>query len=117
MPPKPIPTPLKIGFEKSRVELFRLLLNITPLPSASPLPPAAPWKLGIDLDYLKDALNKLRTEWSIDEFTKRLNMYPSFMVHWTDEEKATEGDLHFIHAKSKREDAIPLIMLHGWPGT
>ena len=26
------------------------------------------------------------------------------------------SDLHFIHARSERTDAIPLILLHGWPG-
>lgn len=26
-------------------------------------------------------------------------------------------DLHFIHQKSKRKDAIPIILLHGWPST
>lgn len=26
-------------------------------------------------------------------------------------------DIHFIHQKGEREDAIPLLMLHGWPST
>lgn len=25
-------------------------------------------------------------------------------------------DLHFIHARSPNENAIPLLILHGWPG-
>jgi len=36
-------------------------------------------------------------------------------VHIVDGED--ELDLHFVHAKSPRKDAVPLLMMHGWPGT
>ena len=26
-------------------------------------------------------------------------------------------DIHFIHARSQHEDALPLIVTHGWPGS
>ena len=26
-------------------------------------------------------------------------------------------DIHFIHVRSEHEDALPLIMTHGWPGS
>ena len=26
-------------------------------------------------------------------------------------------EIHFIHVKSEHEDALPLIMTHGWPGS
>ena len=41
----------------------------------------------------------------------RLNALPQFMTE-------IDGlDIHFIHVRSKHEDALPLIVTHGWPGS
>jgi pimeloyl-ACP methyl ester carboxylesterase len=41
----------------------------------------------------------------------RLNALPQFMTEM-------DGlDIHFIHVRSKHEDALPLIVTHGWPGS
>jgi pimeloyl-ACP methyl ester carboxylesterase len=41
----------------------------------------------------------------------RLNSFPQFITE-------IEGlDIHFIHARSKHDDALPLIITHGWPGS
>jgi pimeloyl-ACP methyl ester carboxylesterase len=41
----------------------------------------------------------------------RLNALPQFMTE-------IDGlDIHFIHVRSKHEDALPLIITHGWPGS
>jgi pimeloyl-ACP methyl ester carboxylesterase len=42
---------------------------------------------------------------------ERLNALPQFTT-------VIDGvDVHFIHVKSEHEDALPLIMTHGWPGS
>jgi pimeloyl-ACP methyl ester carboxylesterase len=41
----------------------------------------------------------------------RLNSFPNFITE-------IDGlDIHFIHAKSKHDNALPLIITHGWPGS
>jgi pimeloyl-ACP methyl ester carboxylesterase len=41
----------------------------------------------------------------------KLNAYPQFMT-------AIDGvDIHFIHVRSRHQNALPLIMTHGWPGS
>jgi pimeloyl-ACP methyl ester carboxylesterase len=41
----------------------------------------------------------------------QLNSYPQFVTN-------IDGlDVHFIHVRSKRENALPLIVTHGWPGS
>ena len=41
----------------------------------------------------------------------RLNSYPNFMTN-------IDGlDIHFIHVKSKHNNALPIIITHGWPGS
>src|SRR5262245_28849893 len=41
----------------------------------------------------------------------RLNAVPQFKTEIDGE------DIHFIHVKSSRPDATPMILTHGWPGT
>ena len=41
----------------------------------------------------------------------KLNSYPQFLTE-------IDGlDIHFLHVRSKHEDALPLIVTHGWPGS
>ncbi|MEU7823098.1 epoxide hydrolase family protein [Catellatospora sp. NPDC049133] len=41
----------------------------------------------------------------------RLNSYPNFITE-------IDGlDIHFIHVRSKHENALPIIVCHGWPGS
>ena len=41
----------------------------------------------------------------------RLNALPQFTT------RSTGSDIQFIHVRSPHEDALPLIMTHGWPGS
>ena len=41
----------------------------------------------------------------------KLNAIPQFMT------EIDELDIHFIHVRSKHENALPLIVTHGWPGS
>ena len=41
----------------------------------------------------------------------RLNSYPQFVTEIDGE------DIHFLHVRSSRPDATPLILTHGWPGS
>jgi pimeloyl-ACP methyl ester carboxylesterase len=51
------------------------------------------------------------TEYDLRSFETRLNALPQFMTE-------IDGlDIHFIHVKSRHENALPLIVTHGWPGS
>jgi pimeloyl-ACP methyl ester carboxylesterase len=60
-------------------------------------------------------IQKLARYWETDYDWRRceakLNALPQFMTE-------IDGlDVHFIHVRSKHEDALPLIVTHGWPGS
>ena len=65
---------------------------------------------GPDLEDMKTLVSKfLKFDWRKEE--AKLNELPQF---------TTEIDgqtIHFIHVKSKRQDAIPIMLIHGWPGS
>jgi pimeloyl-ACP methyl ester carboxylesterase len=51
------------------------------------------------------------TEYDWRKVEARLNAYPQFLTE-------IDGlDIHFIHARSTHDDALPLIVTHGWPGS
>src|SRR5690606_21784004 len=51
------------------------------------------------------------TEYNWRTCEARLNALPQFVTR-------IDGiDIHFIHARSRHENALPLIMTHGWPGS
>ncbi len=61
-----------------------------------------------DLKYISDYwANKF--DWKKQE--KDLNKYKQYKT------KILNTDLHFIHIKSKKKNAIPLLLIHGWPGS
>ncbi|HUS09981.1 MAG TPA: alpha/beta fold hydrolase [Pyrinomonadaceae bacterium] len=60
-------------------------------------------------------IQKLARYWSTDydwrKIEARLNALPQFITE-------VDGlDIHFIHVRSKHENALPLIVTHGWPGS
>ena len=66
---------------------------------------------GVQLDLMQ----KLADYWASDYDWRRcevqLNALPNFITE-------IDGlDVHFIHVRSKHEDALPIIVTHGWPGS
>jgi len=66
---------------------------------------------GVQLATLQELARYWTTDYDFGRVEARLNALPQF---------ATEIDgvnIHFIHVKSRHENALPLIMTHGWPGS
>jgi pimeloyl-ACP methyl ester carboxylesterase len=66
---------------------------------------------GVQLAALKALADYWAEDYDFGRIEARLNALPQF---------TTEIDgvqIHFIHVRSKHEDALPLIMTHGWPGS
>ncbi|QFU91138.1 epoxide hydrolase family protein [Amycolatopsis sp. YIM 10] len=69
------------------------------------------WDQGVPLADLVDVVNYWRTEYDWRWFEARLDRIGQF--------RTTIDDLgiHFLHRRSTRADATPLLMTHGWPGS
>lgn len=110
-----IPKSIDIKYDTATVQNMMSLLKAAPFPDKAPIDADSPWKLGIEYDYLKELKTIFQTEWSWEKLEKKISKYNNFLVHY--ECEGDVMDLHFVHAKSSRGDAIPLILLHGWPGS
>jgi pimeloyl-ACP methyl ester carboxylesterase len=66
---------------------------------------------GVPLDTIQAVARYWEKEYDWRKIEAKLNAVPHFITQ-------IDGlDIHFIHARSKHEDALPLIVTHGWPGS
>jgi pimeloyl-ACP methyl ester carboxylesterase len=66
---------------------------------------------GVQLATVRELARYWTTEYDWRKCEARLNALPQFTTE-------IDGvEIHFIHVKSRHEDALPLIMTHGWPGS
>jgi pimeloyl-ACP methyl ester carboxylesterase len=66
---------------------------------------------GVQLATLRELARYWGTDYDLRRIETRLNALPQFTTLIDGE------DIHFIHVKSPHEDALPLIITHGWPGS
>jgi hypothetical protein len=66
---------------------------------------------GVPLALMQDLARYWATEYDWRKCEARLNALPNFIT------EIDELDIHFIHVRSKHEDALPLVVCHGWPGS
>ena len=66
---------------------------------------------GVPLAMMQDLARYWLTEYDWRKCEARLNAVPNFITE-------IDGlDIHFIHVRSKHEDALPIVVCHGWPGS
>jgi pimeloyl-ACP methyl ester carboxylesterase len=66
---------------------------------------------GVQLATMQALVQYWGTEYDFRRFEARLNALPQYIT------EIDALDIHFIHVKSQHENALPLIITHGWPGS
>ena len=73
--------------------------------------PGVEWSRGVPLAYLKELAEYWRTRYDWRAAEARLNSYPQFVTE-------IDGQrIHFLHVRSGRPDAKPLLITHGYPSS
>ncbi len=66
---------------------------------------------GVQLETIQEVARYWTSDYDMRRCETRLNALPQFKTQ-------IDGlDIHFIHVESAHENALPLIMTHGWPGS
>jgi hypothetical protein len=66
---------------------------------------------GIPLAMMQELARHWATDYDWRKVEAKLNTLPHFITE-------IDGlDIHFIHVRSRHENALPLIVTHGWPGS
>src|SRR2546423_10021540 len=97
-------------FEAPEADLIELRRRIvaTRLPERETVTDASQ---GVQLALIQALARYWATDYNWRRCEAKLNSHPQFITE-------IDGlDIHFIHVRSKHEDAMPLIVTHGWPGS
>ena len=100
--------PFHITIPDSAIADLRRRLDNTRLPDQIA---NTSWEYGTDINYLRELLQYWREDFNWRDQESILNRYDQY---------TTDIDglgLHFIHQRSSNENAIPLLLVHGWPGS
>jgi pimeloyl-ACP methyl ester carboxylesterase len=100
--------PFHIGFSEAELTELRRRVNATRWPERETV---ADDSQGVRLAMMQELAQYWGTDYDWRECERRLNAVPNFVTE-------IDGlDIHFIHVRSPHEDALPLIVTHGWPGS
>lgn len=66
---------------------------------------------GVSREWVQQLAHRWRHEFDWRALEKRLNRHPQFVT------EIDGQDVHFLHVRSGRPDALALVLTHGWPGT
>lgn len=106
------PPPFKIDIPQTRIDKLKQKLSLAEFPDELP---NAGWDMGCPLSDIKRLAKAWETfDWRSAEAS--LNQHPHFHTSIEIENFETL-DIHFIHQKSEDPNAIPLLFVHGWPGS
>jgi pimeloyl-ACP methyl ester carboxylesterase len=101
-------TPCRIEVPEADLRELRDRLARTRWPEAETV---EDWSQGVPLAYLRELCRHWAEGYDWRATEARLNALPQFR---------TEIDglgIHFLHVRSPRPDALPLVLTHGWPGS
>src|SRR5262249_5236635 len=66
---------------------------------------------GVQLATIQELARYWATDYDWRKAEAKLNALPQFTT------EINGVDIHFIHVRSRHENALPLVMTHGWPGS
>jgi pimeloyl-ACP methyl ester carboxylesterase len=100
--------PFKVGFPETELADLRSRVNATRWPEVETVTDDSQ---GAPLAMMQDLARYWATDYDWRKCEAKLNDLPHFITE-------IDGlDIHFIHVRSRHEDALPLIVTHGWPGS
>jgi pimeloyl-ACP methyl ester carboxylesterase len=100
--------PFHVGMPEEAIADLRRRIAATRWPDGETV---ADDSQGVRLAMMQELARYWATDYDWRKCEARLNDLPNFMTE-------IDGlDIHFIHVRSQHEDALPLIVTHGWPGS
>jgi pimeloyl-ACP methyl ester carboxylesterase len=100
--------PFTVDIPEEQLAELRRRIEATRWPSKELVPDRSQ---GVQLATLQELARYWTTDYDWRKAETKLNAVPQFTTE-------IDGvDIHFIHVRSRHENALPLIMTHGWPGS
>ena len=100
--------PFHVNVPEAELTELRRRINATKWPERETVTDASQ---GVQLATIQAVARYWATDYDWRKIEAKLKALPQFITE-------IDGlDIHFIHVRSKHDDALPLIVTHGWPGS
>lgn len=100
--------PYKINVPQKQIDDLQNRLANAILPSEVE---HATWTYGPTRKYIEKMVHHLQHDFDWRKTEAAINKFPQFITE-------IDGQpIHFLHVRSERKDATPLLLIHGWPGS
>jgi pimeloyl-ACP methyl ester carboxylesterase len=100
--------PFEVGFSEDELADLRRRIDATRWPERETVDDDSQ---GVPLALMQDLARYWAGDYDWRKCEAKLNALPNFVTE-------IDGlDIHFIHVRSQHEDALPIIVTHGWPGS
>ncbi|MDH2426645.1 epoxide hydrolase [Sphaerisporangium sp. TRM90804] len=100
--------PFRIDIPQAKLDDLRDRLDRTLWPDEIP---GAGWDYGVPVAYVRELAEYWRDGYDWRAHEAQINRYPQFTT------EIDGQNIHFLHVRSRHENALPLILTHGWPGS
>lgn len=101
-------TPFKVHISQEAIDDLKLRLSLVRWPDRELV---KDWTQGVPLAAAQELIEYWKDKYDWRVFEERLNTFPQFRT------KIDGVGVYFIHLRSKHENAMPLLLSHGWPGS
>lgn len=100
--------PFKVNVPEEEITELKRRINATRWPEKETV---SDQSQGVQLETIQELARYWANEYDWRKIESRINSFPHFITE-------IDGlDFHFIHVRSKHEDAMPILIAHGWPGS
>ena len=100
--------PFQIDFPQAELDELRRRVQATRWPEKETV---ADETQGVQLATIQELARYWASDYDFGRLEARLSAFPHFVTE-------IDGvDIHFIHVRSRHENALPVIITHGWPGS
>jgi pimeloyl-ACP methyl ester carboxylesterase len=108
MPAEDTIRPFQVDFPEAELTALRRRVNATRWPERETVTDDSQ---GVRLAMLQELARYWGNDYDWHKCEQSLNAIPNFITE-------IDGlDIHFLHVRSQHEDALPMIVTHGWPGS
>lgn len=113
---RPLPTPFKIAVSDDFLSFIEQRVSTGRIPSGVDLPAGKEWARGVPVSTMTHLKEYWSTKYDWRAVEARINSHLK-MFTMPIQQDGEEIVMHFVHHRSEREDAIPMLFQHGWPGS
>src|SRR5262245_48558263 len=100
--------PFQVAVPQADLDDLRRRLDNARFPEPAP---GDGWEYGTPVAYLRDMVDHWRTSFDWRAHEARMNEFPHYL---TEIDRQT---IHFLHVRSRHEEATPLLLCHTYPGS